>query len=116
MNPRNVREEWMSLWQELQAQADAFHDSQSVAFGLLNAYDQLSTEEKAEVHPMFAEWLMSDDNRRRYDARFVITERAIRELAPSVASAIGRLKGVPGPEARDEVELLQQLHEELLTG
>jgi hypothetical protein len=113
MNPRNVREEWMSLWQQLQAQADAFHDSQSVAFGLLNAYDQLSAEERVQVHPMLAEWLVSNDNRRRYDARFVITERAIRELAPSVASAICRLKDLPGPEARDEVELLEQLQEEL---
>ena len=113
MNPKNVREEWMSLWQQLQAQADAFHDSQSVAFGLLNAYDQLSIEERAEVHPMLAEWLVSNDNRRRYDARFLITERSIRELAPSVASAIGRLKDLPGPEARDEVELLRQLQEEL---
>lgn len=113
MNTRYVRQEWMNLWQQLQAQADTFHDSQSVAFGLLTAYDQLPAGERAKVHPLLTEWLLSNDNRRRYDAHFLITERSIRELAPSVMLAIDRLKNIPGPEARDEVELLRQLQKEL---
>ena len=113
MNTTNVRTEWTSLWKQLQTRADALHDSQSVAFGLLNAYDQLSVEKRAEVQSILAEWLLSEDNRRRYDASFLITERSIRELAPAVAAAIDRLKGLSGPEARDEVELLQQLREAL---
>ena len=113
MNTQNVRKEWMNLWQQLQTRADALHDSQSVALGLLNAYDQLSVGERAEVQSILAEWLLSEDNRRRYDACFLITERLIRELAPAVGSAIDRLKGLPGPEARDEVEILEQLREAL---
>ena len=113
MTTESVREQWRTLWERLQSQADAFHDSQSVAFGLLDAYDKLSGEARTEVHRLLAEWFVSEDNRHRYDARFVTTERSIRELVPSVASAIDRLKKIPGPEARDEVELLQQLQKEL---
>lgn len=113
MNTRNVGAEWLNLWRQLSDHADALHDSQSVAFGLLDAYDQLSAEEKSEVHSILGEWLLSRDNRRRYDARFLVTERQIRELAPSATLAIDRLNCVAGPEARDEVELLQKLREDL---
>lgn len=113
MNTRDLRQEWMCLWEQLQAQADASRDSQRVAFELLRAYNQLSADERPEVHPLLADWLASGDNRRRYDARFLIAERAIRGLAPAVASTIDWLKELPGPEARYEVKSLQQLQEEL---
>jgi hypothetical protein len=80
---------------------------------MLEAYDEFSGREKEELHRLLTEWLLSKNSKDRYDARFLIRQRRIRELAPAVAAAIEKLRQVPGPEAREEVELLLLTQEEL---
>gem|GEM_PF-1280254 len=114
MDMQNTRETWLSIYQQLEARAKSLHDSQSVAFGILEFYDSLSIEQRAEIHPLLAEWFVSDDSRHRYDAAFLAGERRIRELAPAVEAAIAHLDGVPGPEAQDEIEDLKHTLTDLI--
>ena len=113
MTMANTRNEWFETYRRLAEEAEAFRDSQSVAFGLLNAYDELASAEKTEVHKILAEWLASDDNRLRYDAEFLTSQRQIVEMASAVRAAIQRLHESSGPEAKYEVKKLRRILDEL---
>jgi hypothetical protein len=67
-NADNIRAAWLRTYEQLEARGEALRDSQSVAFGLLDAYDRCSTEERGTIHTILAEWFLSEDNKRRYDA------------------------------------------------
>ncbi len=113
MKTTNTRNRWLDTYRQLTEAADAFRDSQSVAFGLLNAYDQLSPAEKVDVHAVLAEWLESDDRKLRYDAEFLTSQRQIVEMLPAVEKAIRRLNELSGPEAKYEVKKLMRILNEL---
>jgi hypothetical protein len=113
MKTTDTRNRWLDTYRQLTDAAEAFRDSQSVAFGLLDAYDQLSSSEKNDVHEVLAEWLMSDDNKLRYDAEFVTSQRIIVEMVPAVEKAIQRMNESSGPEAEYEVKKLRRILNEL---
>jgi hypothetical protein len=112
--PRNIRDRWLSAYEELEARGEALKDSQSVAFGLLELYDSLAECDQRDLLPILAGWLLSDDSRHRYDATFIAMERHVTGLVPAIAEAIARLEQIPGPEASDEVEGLVELRKTLL--
>ena len=113
MTTTDTRNRWLDTYRQLKDAAEAFQDSQSVAFGLLDAYDRLSSEEKNDVHEVLAEWLESDDNKLRYDAEFVTSQRRIVEMVPAVEKAIERIDESSGPEAKYEVKKLRRILNEL---
>lgn len=113
MTGTDTRNRWLESYRRLTEAAEAFRDSQAVAFGLLDAYDQLSPTEKSDVHEVLAEWLGSDDNKLRYDAEFVTSQRRIVEMAPAVEKAIQKINELSGPEARHEVKKLRRILHEL---
>lgn len=113
MTTTDTRNRWLDTYRQLTDAAEAFRDSQSVAFGLLDAYDQLSSAEKTEVHEVLAEWLESDDNKLRYDAEFVTSQRKIVEMVPAVEKAIQTIDESSGPEAKYEVKKLRRILNEL---
>jgi len=80
---------------------------------MLDEYDSLSDYETKCILPVLAEWLISDDNRLRYDASFLISQRNIREMIPAVQEALTRCKAMSGPEARYEFKKLKRILEEL---
>ena len=104
---------WLETHRNLCAEADAFRDSQAVAFGLLAAYDKLSPNDRNEIHQLLANWLVSDDNKLRYDAAFLVNERKIQDLASAIRASIDRAKQLPGPEPKFEVEKLTRILEEI---
>lgn len=113
MTSINVRNAWLEMHRRLSDEAEAYRDSQAVAFGLLDAYDALASEEKAEIHKVLAEWLVSKDNRLRYDARFLTSQRQIVEMVPALEGAIEQIGQTFGPEAKHELRHLRQILDEL---
>ena len=113
MTRSDARTSWLTTYDRLAAKADAFRDSQSVSFGLLAAYDELSEPERECVIRLLAKWFTSNDNKLRYDAGFLASERKIVQLRPAVEAAIEKLEGRPGPEAEHEVKKLRRILAEL---
>lgn len=113
MTTTDTRHRWLDTYRHLTNVAEAFRDSQSVAFGLLDAYDQLSSAEKTDVHEVLVEWLESDDYKLRYDAEFVTSQRKIVEMVPAVEKAIQKIDELSGPEAKYEVKKLRRILTEL---
>lgn len=109
MNDAEIQKLWLNEYQRLEEDAERSRDSMSVPLALVKIYDKLSDREKQQIEPVLAEWLMSDDSKNRYDARFIARNRNIRSLRAAVEKAIARLVGQPGPGVRFEVELLESL-------
>ena len=107
MNDTEIQKLWLNEYQRLEKNAEGSRDSISVPFALLELYDKLSDREKQQIEPVLAEWLMSDDSKTRYDARFIARKRNIRSLKPAAESAIAKLAGQPDAGVRFEVELLK---------
>jgi hypothetical protein len=113
MTTTDTRNRWLETYRRLTEAAEGSRESQSVAFGLRNAYDRLSSAEKADVHEVLAEWLDSDNNKLRYDAEFLTSQRQIVEMAPAIIKSIQRIGKLLGPEAKYEVEKLRRILNEL---
>jgi len=109
----NTRNKWIEKYDKLTAEAEIHRDSQSVAFGLLDAYDELDAIEKAGIHEILSEWLVSEDNKLRYDAGFITSQRRIVEMLPAIDQAIKSIGEPTGPEARYELEKLSRIRGEL---
>ncbi|MFN0195830.1 MAG: hypothetical protein ACKVT0_03750 [Planctomycetaceae bacterium] len=113
MTTTNGRIKWLEMHRQLSEEAEYTKNSQMVPFGLLNAYDELSAVEKMEIFTILADWLVSEDNKLRYDAAFLISQRKIVEMASAVKNAIERTDESSGPEAKHELKKLLRIFEEL---
>lgn len=109
MSTTTPTDTWLETHRILSAEAKAFRDSQAVAFGLLAAYDELSPSDRDEIQQLLSKWLVSDDNKLRYDAAFLVNERKINELAPAIRASIERAKRLSGPEPKFEIEKLVRI-------
>jgi len=109
----DVRARWLKRHRELSAEAESFRASQDVPFELLREYDARSSEEKTAIHEILAEWLQSSDNRLRYDASFIISQRRVRELAYAVLQRLNQCEVLSGPEARFEAKKLRRILDDL---
>jgi hypothetical protein len=105
MTSTDTRRHWLETHKRLSASTD----SQSVAFGILAAYDELAECQKEVVHQILADWLVSEDNKLRYDACFIISERHVVALRPAVERAIEWVAHRSGPEAEHEAEKLRRI-------
>lgn len=113
MTDSKIRAHWLAIHNRLSKEAEVSRNSQMVAFGLLEAYDALSPKELSVIHSILAEWLIDDDNRLRYDARFLTSQRQLHELKTSVREAIAKYESEAGPEASNEVKHLERILIEL---
>jgi hypothetical protein len=84
-----------------------------IAFGLVAEYDELTPDDKAGIHKILAEWLLSEDNKLRYSAAFLISQRQIVEMVPAVQNAIEQTDESSGPVAKYEVKKLRRILAEL---
>ncbi len=110
-----IRTRWVDVAARLSATGDASKMSQAVAFGRLEEYDSLSADERPAVDRVLQDWMDSDDNRLRYDAKFLTSQRCIRAMKPAVEKAIAKCEKLAGPEAPDEAQDLRRILVELET-
>jgi hypothetical protein len=106
---KDIKTDWVKMRDYFAETAERTRDSQSVSFNLLDEYDKLTEEDKAVVHEILAEWLMSEDNTLRYDSSFLISQRDIKTLKDTVEKAIDNAHRRIGPEAIDEAEDLERI-------
>lgn len=114
MSTTTTRADWLETYKRLSKEAEAFRDSQSVAFGLLDEYDKLNSDERIVIHEILKTWLMSDDSSLRYDAEFLVSQRKIGELSGVIDALISDLEKLPSPENWYEVKKLRRMLGELI--
>lgn len=110
----NIREKWLNAYDELSNEADFAKQSMVVPFGLLRVYDQLSDVERTEALEIVREWLISHNDKHRFDAVFLVRNRRIKELRSAIESAMKFLESLSeSPAVRDEILDLKRLQKEL---
>jgi hypothetical protein len=113
MMKSNTQLKWLEKYKQLMIEASSLRDSQSVAFGLLDAYDDLSAPAKLEIHEVLSEWLVSEDNKLRYDAGFLTSQRGIVEMLPAIENAIKQIGVTTSPESEYERKKLMRIYRDL---
>ena len=103
MTPGTVREALESCREVADIEAEQRRDSQYVADQLRDLYLSLERDERSEADAVIAEWLISDDEKKRFDALGLIAEMKIVAARPALELLERRLSSDPAPGARFEM-------------
>lgn len=95
-------------WEQLRAdlEIDAGKQSQDVTYGLERAYASLGSDDRAVVNAILVKWLLSNDSKKRYDARVLAWRFHILEMKDALLELAERLRAEPSALARHERELV----------
>ncbi len=111
MTIRSIQEQWQDLRQRLDADADKF--SQDVVLELSREYSRLSAADRTAVDELLAKWLLSPDEKMRFDALALIFDHNIASTLPALERLAERLQGLDDPSARYELAKVRRLTERL---
>jgi hypothetical protein len=111
--PDEIRDAMNELWVRADADADAAKNSFIPIDRARRMIASLQGEERTAAERTLAEWALSEDGGQRYDAQVLIRELKVRDAIPALIDLAHRLAQQPGPQARDERELVEQLIDEL---
>lgn len=95
----DVQERWRALRDMVHERYRAAKDSQGAVLALARAYRGAPATERAAIDAVLAEWLLSDDEGLRFDARFLVDEFRIVSALPALRQLQGRLETASGPGA-----------------
>jgi hypothetical protein len=107
------REAFESYRASAERDAIASKDAMRAPFDLLSLYRKLDDQERTMAGVVIGEWVESNDESVRYDARFLIAECQIVGATSSLRRRAVRLEGDTAVGARHELKaiggLLQRL-------
>lgn len=99
MNEGEARRRWEELHERLDADARESKTSQQAVVELAGHYARLSPSERLVIDELLAEWAISDDEAKRFDALALISEHRIRSAVPALRQLANRLEETPTPAA-----------------
>ncbi len=107
------KEELNRLWEQLDREAMDYKASHMAYVKLKEMYARWDQDTRRNAIEVFAEWLRSENARKRFDALSLIDEFDIVDARPALESLAMSLVARPGPEAKHELkrvnEILQRL-------
>lgn len=116
MTTANARTRWTALRERLDDEARWSKSSQAVVVELSRRYRALDESERSEVDELLTEWVLSDDEGKRFDALAVIADNKVARAAPALRELGERLEASDAPSAPFEWakvnRILGQLHGE----
>lgn len=84
MSTLDARERWEQFWARIDAETKAQKASHAAVFELSRYYLALSTAERQIIDALLAEWVLSDEESKRFDALALIDEHRIRSALPAL--------------------------------
>lgn len=99
-----VRERWERLWSRLDAEATASKSSNEAVVNLSYAYTLLQPDERPIIDELLAEWVLSFDEKKRFDALVLLREHKIVSAIPALHELAARLATSPDVGAPFELE------------
>ena len=96
-------------WADTNAAALAAKDSQRATFALIAEMREVAPEARGYADEVIGEWVLSADERKRFDALAVVSELAIRSAIPALRQLKERLAGESGPGAPLEAEKVDRV-------
>lgn len=102
-SPRLILDEFRSrlesLWSERDSAAIASKESSRATRELIAAIREMGPDERRLAEQVIAEWLLSNDEGRRFDALAVVWELEIQFAVPALRELEARLGGSGEPGA-----------------
>lgn len=99
MSAANARTRWVELRERLDDDARASKSSHAVVLELSRRYQALDESERPEVDELLAEWVLSEDEGRRFDALAVIADNKVVHAVPALRELAERLEASDAPNA-----------------
>jgi hypothetical protein len=109
MSTEQTRAEWTELRDRLDAAARAMKNRQAAVVELSLRYGLLDPESRPAVDSLLAEWLLSEDEALRFEARAVISDHAITSALPALEQLLTRLDDSTQPGAPFEQERIREI-------
>jgi hypothetical protein len=103
------RDKFERLWERLDAEALAAKQSQEATVRLTALYRSLDEGDREVVNAAIAEWVVGDDNRRRFDALALVREFEIRSAVSALQQRLRVLAGVADASAADERDRIERI-------
>ena len=114
MNSDEIKTLWVQLWAHLDWKADANKMSQETVCNLSTEYGLRSPEERAVINTVLSEWLVSDDEKKRFDALALIFDYRIDSSLPALRALTQRLKYSSAVGAPFELEKVTRVIDKIL--
>jgi len=105
----DFRSRMNSFWASANREADELKDPIRALERLSGLYRTLDVTEREFADRVLAEWVLSDEEAKRFDAVAMIREFEVASAAPELRELIGRLARSDDPGApfeREKVEVL----------
>lgn len=99
MRAADARSRWELLRERLDEEARASKSSQAVVVQLSQQYRRLNDPDRSEVDGLLAEWVLSDDEEKRFDAMAVIADNRIAGATAALRRLGERLEASDAPSA-----------------
>jgi hypothetical protein len=107
MNLDEFRYEMTAYRQHVTKLERAFKDSSYSMTRLTDLYRKFDAEERAMADQVLAEWVLSEDEGTRYDARILIDEFKVLSALPALEKLAERLASSSELNASFELERIQ---------
>ena len=97
MTTGRFEDRMQELWEALVAEAARLNDSTFVPFSLIEWYRALKPEERRAADVQLADWILDQDEGKRFDALAVVREFKIASARPQIQHLMRRLQDAEGP-------------------
>lgn len=112
MTYEEFREEMNAYWQFVDDESRRLKDH--LYFDRLPAlYDKFDPAEREMAAQVLAEWILSGNSRKCYDAKFLIGKYKVTSALPALEKLAGRLAKTDTPIARNELESVRRVIDDL---
>lgn len=95
----HAAQRWEELRQRLDSAARESKNPQAVVVELSRRYGDLSPNDRVVVDELIADWVLAEDEAKRFDALALIAEHRIRTAAAAVRELCRRLETSDEPSA-----------------
>lgn len=109
MTYEEFRDEMESYRRDVDADASAQKDSQLVLDRLHALYRRFDAPEQAMANRVLAEWVLSADEGKRFDALALIDEFNVKQTIPALNELVQRLGKSKTPGAPYELEKVKRI-------
>lgn len=99
MSARDTRERWQQFWARVDAETKAEKLSQAALVELSRYYRSLQAEERQTIDAVLSEWVVSDNESKRFDALALVDEHRIRSALPALEELRRKLDKSREPSA-----------------
>jgi len=109
MSARETKKQWEQFWVRIDAETKAGKLSEAAPIELSEYYLSLPLGKRQTIDAVLADWILSDNESKRFDALYLIYEHQIRSALPALEKLREKLGKSREPGARFEKAKVERI-------